>query len=63
MRTTIVVDDQLMKHTMRAAGVTTKRDAVERGLKVLVRLEDQEKIRAARGKLHWAGDLEAMRRG
>jgi hypothetical protein len=28
----------------------------------LVRLKEQERIRAARGKLPWDGDLDAMRR-
>ncbi len=44
------------------AGVTTKREAVEKGLKLLLRLEQQKKIRNFRGKLRWEGDLEAMRR-
>lgn len=62
MRTNIVIDDELMKRAMRAAGVTTKREAVERGLQLIVRQAEQEKLlRAARGKLHWEGDLEAMR--
>ena len=62
MRTNIVIDDELMKRAMRAAGVTTKREAVERGLQLIVRQAEQEKLlRAARGKLHWEGYLEAMR--
>jgi hypothetical protein len=32
MRTTIVIDDRLMKRAMRAAGTATKRATVERGL-------------------------------
>jgi hypothetical protein len=34
----------------------------EEGLRLLVRLKEQEQIRAARGKLTWDGDLDAMRR-
>jgi Arc/MetJ family transcription regulator len=62
MRTNIVIDDHLMKRAMRAAGTATKRETVERGLKLLVRLKDQENLRAARGKLRWEGDLNEMRR-
>jgi Arc/MetJ family transcription regulator len=62
MRTNIVIDDQLMKRAMRASGAATKRETVERGLKLLLRLKDQERLRAARGKLRWEGDLDAMRR-
>ena len=62
MRTNIVIDDRLMKDTLRATGVKTKREVVELGLRTLLRLHDQEKIRQLRGKLHWQGDLDAMRR-
>jgi Arc/MetJ family transcription regulator len=61
MRTNIVIDDQLMKDTLRATGLRTKREAVELGLRTLLRLRQQEEIRRFRGKLHWEGDLEAMR--
>ena len=62
MRTNIVIDDQLMKRAMRVSGASTKREAVQRGLELLVRLEGQRLLRSARGKLHWEGDLAAMRR-
>lgn len=61
MRTNIVIDDRLMDEAMQAAGVRTKREAVELGLKALVRLRRQAEIRRFRGKLTWTGDLEAMR--
>jgi Arc/MetJ family transcription regulator len=62
MRTNIVIDDRLMKSAMRASGAATKREAVEKGLKLLLRLEQQKKIRTLRGKVRWEGDLDAMRR-
>jgi len=61
MRTNIVIDDTLIADAMRAAGVKTKRDVVELGLKTLVRLRQQEEIRSLRGTMPWAGDLDAMR--
>ena len=61
MRTNIVIDDKLMRDTLRATGLTTKREAVELGLRTLLRLRQQEAIRRFRGKLDWQGDLDAMR--
>ncbi len=63
MRTNIVIDDRLMKQAMRASGAASKREAVERALKLLVALERQEQIRRYRGKLKWRGDLDRMRGG
>ena len=62
MRTTIVIDDDLLEGAMRATGAKTRREAVELGLAVLVRLKEQEEIRGLRGKLRWTGDLDEMRR-
>jgi Arc/MetJ family transcription regulator len=61
MRTNIVIDDQLMAQVLELTGLKTKREAVEQGLRTLVRLKRQEKIREQRGKLRWEGDLDAMR--
>ncbi|MFN0304609.1 MAG: type II toxin-antitoxin system VapB family antitoxin [Burkholderiales bacterium] len=61
MRTNIVIDDKLMKDTLRATGLKTKREVVELGLQTLLRLRRQESIRQFRGKLKWQGDLDAMR--
>jgi Arc/MetJ family transcription regulator len=61
VRTNIVIDDDLMDDAMRLAGVKTKREAVELGLKALIRLKRQEEIRRYRGRLRWDGDLEELR--
>jgi Arc/MetJ family transcription regulator len=61
MRTNIVIDDKLMRDALRASGLKTKREAVEEGLRTLLRLKRQEEIRKFRGKLAWKGDLGAMR--
>jgi len=62
MRTNIVIDDKLMAETLRATGLKTKREAVELGLRTLLRLRKQAELRRLRGKVTWEGDLEAMRR-
>lgn len=61
MRTNIVIDDKLMKETLRLTGLRTKREAVELGLRTVVRLRKQEDVRRLRGKPKWHGDLDAMR--
>jgi len=61
MRTNVVIDDVLMAQTLKATGLKTKREAVELGLKTLLRLRQQAAIRQLRGKLVWEGDLDAMR--
>jgi Arc/MetJ family transcription regulator len=63
MRTKIEIDDRLMKESLRVAGLATKSEVVELGLRILVRLSKQEQIRRARGRLQWLGDLEGMRSG
>ncbi len=62
MRTNIVIDDKLMSEALRASGLRTKKEAVEAGLKALIRLQKQADIRSLRGKLEWTGDLDAMRK-
>ena len=62
MRTNIVIDDDLMSETLRVTGVKTKREAVELGLRTLVRLGKQAEIKRLRGKVQWQGNLERMRR-
>ena len=61
MRTNIVIDDKLMAEVLRLTGAKTKREAVELGLKALIRLKKQSKLRKYRGKLPWEGDLEQSR--
>lgn len=61
MRTNVVIDDDLMESALKASGRKTKKDAIEEGLRLLVQMKGQEKIRGFRGKLKWTGNLEEMR--
>ncbi len=61
MRTNIVIDDDLMAQALKATGLDTKKDAVEQGLKLLVKRSKQQSIRSLRGKIKWEGDLDEMR--
>ncbi|MBN1863522.1 MAG: type II toxin-antitoxin system VapB family antitoxin [Victivallales bacterium] len=62
MRTNVVIDDKLMTRALRMSGCRTKRSAIESGLRLLVQVNSQRKLRGLKGKIQWDGDLEAMRR-
>ena len=50
-----------MNDALKVTGLRTKKEAVELGLRTLVRLQKQAEIRKYRGKLKWGGDLDDMR--
>jgi Arc/MetJ family transcription regulator len=50
-----------MKQALAASGSKTKREVVEKALKLLITLSRQREIRSLRGELNWDGDLESMR--
>jgi Arc/MetJ family transcription regulator len=45
VRTTIDIDDKLMKAVLKATGLKTKREAVDLALRTLLRLKAQENAR------------------
>jgi Arc/MetJ family transcription regulator len=61
MRTNIEIDEDLLTEAMRVTGLRTKKATVEEGLKLIIQLNQQKKIRELRGKLNWEGNLEKMR--
>ena len=62
MRTNVVIDDKLMSLALRSSGCRTKKAAVEAGLRLLVQVHTQKKLRGLKGKVAWEGDLDIMRR-
>jgi Arc/MetJ family transcription regulator len=61
MRTNVVIDDELMESALKVSGLKTKKDVIEEGLKLLVQVKGQKKIKGFRGKLKWTGNLDEMR--
>jgi Arc/MetJ family transcription regulator len=55
MRTSIEIDDQLMREAMRRSGARTKKAVVETALQLLAETQAQGSIRRLRGKLIWEG--------
>ena len=61
MRTNIVMDDRLMRMALKTTGLKTKKEVVEEGLKMLLKIKKQSQLKALRGKLNWEGNIEEMR--
>lgn len=61
MRTNVVIDDEIMNEALKASGLKTKKDAIEAGLRLLVKFKQLSRIRKYRGKLKWSGNLDDMR--
>ena len=57
MRTTIVLDEDLVEQARQLTGIKTKKELIHEALRVMIQ------VRSLRGKLHWEGDLEDQRRG
>lgn len=56
MRTNIEIDDALMDAALKAGPYTTKKDAVEAGLRLLARQAAYREILKWEGRLTWEGD-------
>jgi Arc/MetJ family transcription regulator len=63
MRTSIEIDDHLMRDAMRCSGIKTKRGTVEKALRLLIQVRAQAGIRSLRGKIDWDGNLAQSRLG
>jgi hypothetical protein len=50
-----------MESALKISGLKTKKDAIAEGLKLLVQVTSQKKIKRFRGKLKWSGNLDEMR--
>jgi len=64
MRTTIDLDDDLVKEAMDLLGVKTKRAAIQRSLQEVIRRERRNRLKGRFGRLDLQltlNDLERMR--
>ena len=60
-RTSIVIDQKLMREAMKRGGFKTKREALNAALTHFVRLKRQRDILDLVGKVEWTGDLDEIR--
>jgi len=62
VRTTVVIDEQLLKKAQEALGTETIRDTVERALQDAVRRHGREQLLALRGQIDLDLTLEELER-
>jgi Arc/MetJ family transcription regulator len=62
MRTTIDIDDTLMRQAKRLSGLPTKKAVVEAALRLLIQTHSQGGFRRLRGKVKFEGSLDVSRR-
>jgi Arc/MetJ family transcription regulator len=61
-RTNVVLDEDLVHEAKKVSGKRTTRAVLDYALRELVRRKRLCEFRRLRGKIHWEGDLEEMRR-
>ncbi|MEH2050173.1 type II toxin-antitoxin system VapB family antitoxin [Nostoc sp.] len=61
MKTNFFIDENLIDEAIKVTGLKTKQEVIELGLKTVIKLKQQEKIKAYRGNLQWEGDLDVIR--
>ena len=62
MKTHIELDDVLLRDALRLGGFATKKEAVNAALADYVSTLRRRKLLELRGKIHWEGDLDELRR-
>ena len=61
-KTTVLIDERLLKQAMQAIGAKTKREAIKAGLEVLVRHYHRESLRKELGTFELNLNLEELDR-
>ena len=63
-KTTVVIDEQLLEQAIEAAGARSKKEAIEAGLKTLIKSRNREALRKELGTFEIdmsLNDLERLR--
>jgi len=63
-KTTVVIDEQLLAQAIQAAGARSKKEAIEAGLKTLIKQRNREALRRELGTFEIdinLNDLEQLR--
>jgi Arc/MetJ family transcription regulator len=63
MRTNIDIDDSLMAQAMALSGASTKKEAVEKALRLMVGNDRRANALKELQDIGWEGDLEKLRTG
>lgn len=63
VRTNIEIDDKLIATALQVSRLPTQREAVEEGLRLLIKLKRQDEVRTLFGQVRWDGELARGRLG
>ncbi|MDI6808317.1 MAG: type II toxin-antitoxin system VapB family antitoxin [Candidatus Eisenbacteria bacterium] len=63
VRTSVVLDDQLLARCRKETGIRTTQALIEHALRELLRHGRQKKVLELKGVVRWEGDLDGWRRG
>lgn len=61
MRIRLEIDDSLMRDAMSVTGALSRKQAIEDGLRMLIRAHHQQELRKLRGCIAWDGHGEDSR--
>jgi Arc/MetJ family transcription regulator len=61
-KTTVVIDEQLLEQAIEAAGARSKKEAIEAGLKTLIKHRNREALRAELGTFEIDMSLKDLER-
>lgn len=61
-KTTVLIDEQLLKEAMRAIGASTKKEAIRAGLETLVRHHHRESLQKELGTFDIELNLDELER-
>ena len=62
-RTSVMLDERLLETGLKVTGFKTSRELIDFALRELLRRETQKQLLTLKGRIHWEGDLNAMRQG
>jgi Arc/MetJ family transcription regulator len=61
-RTNVVLDEKLLSQAKKITGIGTTRMVLDCALRELVRMGGQADLLKLKGKIHWEGDLDELRK-
>jgi len=61
-KTTVVIDETLIKEAIRATNLKTKKEVIEKGLRELLRIENRELLRQELGTFDIDLSLEELKK-
>ena len=61
-KTTVIIDEKLLRHAMETIGAKTKKQVIEAGLRELIRNNEREALRRELGTYDLDLDLETLQR-